>query len=316
VHARTGSPYPARVSALDFDLLDRASVLACGRADAEPTTRRYVRADVFTRVPLQGNPLAVFTDARGLSAAVMQRLARELNLSETVFLLPGHASADARARIFTPAQELPFAGHPVLGGAAVISAALARDRVLLQTGVGDIAVGVQREEGSVLRGVMDQRVPSPRHFARAREVLDALGVERSALPVECYENGPLHVLVALDSERAVASLAPDMRALGALQGVAVSCFARAGERCKTRVFAPGAGVAEDPATGSAAGPLAVHLGRHGWVPFGRRIEIRQGDEIGRPSELYAQADADGGQVRRVRVGGCTVIVGAGECAIG
>ncbi|HEV2981529.1 MAG TPA: PhzF family phenazine biosynthesis protein [Solirubrobacteraceae bacterium] len=300
-------------SAPDFEQLGRAELLAAPPARAGQTSRRYVLVDVFTQTPLEGNAVAVFTDARGLSSQVMQRVARELNLSETVFVLPGSAGATARARIFTPAQELPFAGHPVLGCAAVIAAALGLRSVSLQTGVGNIALEMQREEVRVLRGEMEQRVAAPRPYAQAQQLFEALGVDAPALPVECYENGPLHVMVALSSEEAVAALAPDIRALGALDGVAVSCFAGDARRYKTRVFAPGAGVAEDPATGSAAGALAVHLGRHGRVPFGRCIEIHQGKEIARPSTLYAQADADAdaGDVRRVRVGGCSVIVGEG-----
>jgi trans-2,3-dihydro-3-hydroxyanthranilate isomerase len=300
------------VPAPDFDLIQRAATLVTGAARPHQRSRRYLRVDVFTRAPLEGNPLAVFTDGRGLSSQTMQRLARELNLSETAFLLPGSGTAAARVRIFTPAQELAFAGHPVLGCAAVIAAALDRASVVLQTGVGDIALEMQREDASVMRGEMQQRVPTGRPYAQASQLLEALGVGESALPIECYENGPLHVLVALDRELAVARLAPDVGALAELRGVVVSCFAGRAQRYKTRAFAPGAGVAEDPATGSAAGPLAVHLGRHGWVPFGRRIEIHQGQEIGRPSILYAQADADAGRVRRVRVGGWAVIVGSGE----
>jgi trans-2,3-dihydro-3-hydroxyanthranilate isomerase len=300
------------VRTLDFDLIAQAGGRVA-RADAnDEASRRYLRLDVFTTAPLHGNPLAVFTDARGLSSQTMQRLARELNLSETAFLLPGSGAATARVRIFTPEQELPFAGHPALGCAAVIAAALDQRSIVLQTGVGDIALEMQREDARRLRGEMEQRVPAARPYEQVSQLLDALGVGEPALPVECYENGPLHVLVALDSERTVAELAPDIRALAELRGVVVSCFAGDAQRYKTRAFAPGAGVAEDPATGSAAGPLAVHLGRHGWVPFGRRIEIHQGQELGRPSVLYAQADADAGRVRRVIVGGCAVIVGGGE----
>jgi trans-2,3-dihydro-3-hydroxyanthranilate isomerase len=298
----------------DFEQLGRADLLAAEPASSRQAHRRYALVDVFTQTPLEGNPVAVFTDARGIASQVMQRVARELNLSETVFLLPASTGATAQARIFTPTQELPFAGHPVLGAAAVVAAALDLGSVSLQTGVGDIALEMQREDSRVLRGDMEQRVPTPRPYRQTTQLLGALGVDEPALPVECYENGPLHVLVALDSDAAVAALAPDMGALGALDGVAVSCFAGQAQRYKTRVFAPGAGVAEDPATGSAAGTLAVHLGRHNRVPFGRRIEIHQGQEIGRPSTLYAQADtANGaGDVRRVLVGGSAVIVGGGE----
>ena len=112
-------------------------------------------------------------------------------------------------------------------------------------------------------------------------------MQRSELPVEVYDNGARHAYVRLPDEAAVAALEPDIGALGRLGAVGVSCFAAEGARVKTRMFGPGLGMAEDPATGSAAGPLAVHLARHGVVSFGERVEIRQGDEIGRPSMLYA-----------------------------
>ena len=144
------------------------------------------------------------------------------------------------------------------------------------------------------------------------ELLRALGVARSALPVEAYENGPLHVFVELDGEDAVAALAPDMGALAALWPAAANCFAGSGRRWKTRMFAPGGGVPEDPATGSAAGPLAVHLGRHGRIGFGEEIEIRQGAEVGRPSLLYARAEGGEQGIERVEVGGSAVIVAGGQ----
>ena len=136
-------------------------------------------------------------------------------------------------------------------------------------------------------------------------------MKRSDLPVEAYANGPLHVYVELDSEDAVAQLRPDMRALAALDCCA-NCFAGSGRRFKTRVFAPAFGVAEDPATGSAAGPLAVHLCRHGRIRFGDEIEITQGDEVGRPSRLYASAHGSQAGIERVQVGGSAVTVARGE----
>jgi trans-2,3-dihydro-3-hydroxyanthranilate isomerase len=159
---------------------------------------------------------------------------------------------------------------------------------------------------------MLQPIPHGEPYDRAAELLSGLGLESSALPVEVYRNGPMHVYVALDSEDAVASLEPDLNALAKLPGLGISCFAGSGSRWKTRNFAPALGVSEDPATGSAAGPLAVHLARHGWTEFGQQIEIRQGAEIGRPSILYAQADGTASQVTRVAVGGSAVVVGRGE----
>jgi trans-2,3-dihydro-3-hydroxyanthranilate isomerase len=123
------------------------------------------------------------------------------------------------------------------------------------------------------------------------------------------------VFVELASVAAVSALGPDTVALGALGAIGVSCFAGAGRRWRTRVFAPGLGVQEDPATGSAAGPLALHLARHGRIGFGEEVEIAQGDEIGRPSLLYAFAGGSAERVTSVEVGGSAVIVGAGEFAL-
>src|SRR6266852_4648546 len=200
---------------------------------------RYVLVDVFTNKPLEGNQLAVFTDARGIASEQMQRLAREMNLSESVFVLPAEQGGDARIRIFF--------------------------------------------------GRMQQPIPTWRRYEREAELLAALGVKRSRLPVEAYENGPLHVYVELDSEEAVAALKPDFTALASLSGVGANCFAGSGRSWKTRMFAPAHGVPEDPATGSAAGPLAIHLARHGRINFGEELEIRQGAEVRRPSLLYARA---------------------------
>jgi trans-2,3-dihydro-3-hydroxyanthranilate isomerase len=276
---------------------------------------RYEVVDVFTDTPLQGNPVAVFTDAGGLSTQVMQAAAREMNLSETVFVIGGPSDAgdyDAQIRIFTPALELPFAGHPVLGTAFVVAAAQDLALVRLKTGAGVIPIELSRDSDSIVHGEMEQPIPTFEPFGQAGEVLTALGVERSELPVMSCRNGPVHVYVALASEDSVGALRPDLGALGTFEGVGVSCFAGAGERFKTRMFGPGVGVPEDPATGSAAGPLAVHLARHGWSEYGRPIQIRQGEEIGRPSVLNARVDGSDEQIERVVVGGSAVVVARGE----
>jgi trans-2,3-dihydro-3-hydroxyanthranilate isomerase len=269
-------------------------------------TREYVIADVFTDTPLEGNALAVFTDARGLDDSAMARIARETNLSETVFVLPPRERGDAWIRIFTPGAELPFAGHPVLGTAFVLAGE--RDAVALETGRGVIDVTLERAGGTVVFGRMDQPIPAIAPFERTEELLRALGVRASLLPVQSHVNGPHNVLVTLEDEAAVAALAPDMGALAALGALNVSCFAGAGERWKTRMFAPGIGVAEDPATGSAAGPIALHLARHGEIAYGEQIEITQGVEIGRPSRLYARVERS---PDRIEVGGAAVIVARG-----
>jgi trans-2,3-dihydro-3-hydroxyanthranilate isomerase len=277
--------------------------------------RAYVIADVFTNVPLEGNPVAVFTDAAGLSDETMQRTARELNLSETVFLLPGEDGADARARIFTPRVELPFAGHPLLGTAFVLGERSAADTVRLQTGSGLIRIALQRRGDAVVYGEMQQPIPTWEAFERTDELLAALRVDASGLPVDVYDNGPRHTFVEVTDEASVAALRPDLGELEALGEFGVSCFAVGAGWVKTRMFGPGLGVAEDPATGSAAGPLAVHLARHGRIGWGERIEIRQGAEIGRRSVLHACAEGSGTDVERVTVGGGAVVVARGEYAL-
>jgi len=279
---------------------------------------RYEICDVFTDTPLAGNPLAVFVDAREIPEGRLLPLAREINYSETVFAYAPGADGHARIRIFTPVHELPFAGHPVLGAACVLAAHLGRaaldgDTIRLETGRGTVPVRLRRVTDRTTFGWMSQPLPSVAPFAASGRLLAALGIAESTLPVEAYDNGVQHVYIGLDTEDAVARLTPD---LSALVRVAphhgVNCFAGAGRTWKTRMFGPGHGVAEDPATGSAAGPLAVHLGRHGRVPFGQEIEITQGVEIGRPSRLHARALHEHGRVIRVEVGGFVVVVGEGE----
>ena len=274
-------------------------------------TLRYVVADVFTDRPLAGNQLAVFTDGRDLDGETMQRLARELNLSETVFVLAPSEGGHARIRIFTPVMELPFAGHPVLGSAFVLGAPLQLGEIRLETGAGVVPVHLQRNGARITFGWMTQPVPQWELYTRADELLTLLGVE-SQLPVELYTLGPGHVYIALRSAEEVAALSPDFGALARMTQAGVNCFAGSGSNWKTRMFAPGSGVAEDPATGSAAGPLAVHLARHGRIAFGDEIEISQGEEVGRPSTLYARAFGEGDRVDRVEVGGSAVIVARGE----
>ena len=272
---------------------------------------RYVVIDVFTETPLAGNQLAVFTDGRAVDDETMQKLARELNFSETVFVLPPEAEGHARIRIFTPVTELPFAGHPVLGSAFVLGAPLQLGEIKLETGAGVIPVTLEREGARIVFGRMQQPIPNWAPFAQAEELQELLGV-RSNLPVEVYELGPHHVFLELSSKEEVAALEPDFRALEKLTSVCVSCFAGAGRDWKTRMFAPGSGVAEDPATGSACGPLGVHLVRHGRVPFGEEIEVSQGVEVGRPSKLYARVDGSPERIERVEVGGSAVVVARGE----
>ena len=276
-------------------------------------TFRYVIADVFTDRPLAGNQLAVFTDARELESAEMQALAREMNYSESVFVLPPEAEGHARMRIFTPTAELPFAGHPTLGCAFVLAGPLQVPEILLETGAGVVPVALEREHDRIVFGRMQQPLPTWEPYEDEAGLLALLRVERSELPVELYDNGMRNVYVACGSKEEVAALQPDLAGLTDFPSVlGINCFAGSGSSWKTRMFAPSGVVAEDPATGSAAGPLAVHLARHGKIAFGEQVEISQGAEIGRPSWLYARVDGSAEKLERVEVGGSAVIVARGE----
>ncbi len=274
---------------------------------------RYVLADVFTDAPLAGNQLAVFTDARDLDELTMQALALELGLSETVFVLPPREGGTVRIRIFTPQNELLFAGHPCLGTAFVLGAPLQLGTIALETGNGIVPVELERDpSGRIVFGRMTQPVPTVATYERADELLAALGVDSSLLPVEVYDNGVRHAYVVLPSKEDVAVLNPDMNALMELDLVGALAAAGEGNDWKVRMFSPLDGVGEDAATGSAAGPLACHLGRHGVVPWGDEIQIEQGTEIGRPSTLYARATGSGDTIEKVEVGGSAVTVARGE----
>jgi trans-2,3-dihydro-3-hydroxyanthranilate isomerase len=272
---------------------------------------RYVVADVFTDEPLTGNQVAVYTDAREIPEERLQSIAKEMAFSETVFVYPAGGDGHVRIRIFTPAAELPFAGHPVLGTAFVLGGPLQLGEIRLETGAGIVPVTLEREGARIIFGRMSQPVPPWEPYDRADELQELLGV-RSDLPVEVYDLGPGHVYLALGSEDEVAQLSPDFGALGRLTDFGVNCFAGSGLSWKNRMFAPSSGVAEDPATGSAAGPLAIHLARHRRIGFGEEIEISQGAELRRPSKLYATAWGTPERIERVEVGGSAVIVARGE----
>ena len=273
---------------------------------------RYVICDVFTDAPLAGNPLAVFTDARLIPEKLLQPIAREMNLSETVFVYPAAKGGHARIRIFTPFNELPFAGHPVLGSAFVLAAPLQLPTIVLETGIGLVPIVLERDGPRITFGRMTQPLPTVSAEPAAAAIVAALGGVKPVLPVERYVNGPTHVLVTVGSTDDVAKLTPDFGALAKATSAGVSCFAGSGRHYKTRMFAPGHGINEDPATGSAAGPLACHLVRHGRLAPGDGIEISQGMEIGRPSTLFARASGMRERIESVEVGGCAVTVARGE----
>lgn len=293
--------------------------------------KHFVIADVFTENRFGGNQLAVFTDGSGLGSDTMQSIAREMNYSETTFLLPAERGGDYRVRIFTPETELPFAGHPVVGTAYVIIAEGMKQRsepatpVTLEVGVGPIHVEVESEGG---RTTMTQPLPVVRGaYANPDKVAKALSLDPrhiERLPIETIYNGIAVMIVPVTSRDAVERIRLNAGALAEISDEAgaqtVLVFTRqtlspaATVHC--RVFAPAAGVAEDPATGSANGPLGFYLVRHKLVPMATTTKIvsEQGFEMKRPSILHIEVDADtaSGEVTGVRVGGDVVIAGRGE----
>ncbi len=271
------------------------------------STFRFVICDVFTSEPLQGNHLAVFTDAREIPERELQRLAREFNFPETTFVYPPAEGGHVRMRIFTPAAEVPFAGHPTLGTAFVLAAPMQLTEIRIETGRGIVPVQLEREGARITFGWMAQPAPVIEPFEHADELAAALGA-RSLAPLVLYDNGIRHVYTVLGSREEVAALRPDLQRLSDLGPIAFSCVAGEGTSWKSRMFAPAFGVPEDPATGSAAGPLALHLANHGLAELGVELEIEQGVEIGRRSLLYARAH----DAQRIEVGGSAVVVARGE----
>ncbi|MDT5026224.1 MAG: trans-2,3-dihydro-3-hydroxyanthranilate isomerase [Micromonosporaceae bacterium] len=273
---------------------------------------KYVVADVFTDTPLEGNPVAVFTDGSRIPEKWMQRIARELNLSETVFVLPPGGDADVRVRIFTPVNELPFAGHPTLGTAIVLGETISGNSLRMETAVGVIPFTLVREGDCVVRARMLQPIPSWEPNGHAATLLSALGVDVPVSQVVAYRNGPRHVFVPCCGIAELAAVEPDLRTLARLPDMSAICFAGSGSHWRMRMFSPAYGVAEDAATGSAAGPLAVHLIRQGHLGYGQQIEIHQGVEMGRPSTLLATVHGEGERIDSIEVAGAAVIVMRGE----
>ncbi|MEV0529977.1 PhzF family phenazine biosynthesis isomerase [Streptomyces sp. NPDC050439] len=273
---------------------------------------KYVVVDAFSKQPLSGNPVAVFFGSDDLSAHQMQRIAREMNLSETTFVLrPRAAGSDAHVRIFTPVNELPFAGHPMLGTAVALGGLTEADQLRLETAMGVIPFTLERSDEGVIRATMRQPVPRWQPFDRSDELLQALDTGSSTLPVDIYVNGPRHVLVGFESVEALSKVEPDHRALSRFPDMAVNCIAGSGSSWRNRMFSPAYGVVEDAATGSAAGPIAIHLARHGLSPYGQDVSILQGVEMGRPSLMEARVHGQGDRVDSVEVSGHGVVAAEG-----
>ncbi|MEO3840776.1 PhzF family phenazine biosynthesis isomerase [Streptomyces sp. B22F1] len=297
----------------------QATARGAGAVRIRDSSHRYVVVDAFATQPLSGTPVAVFFDAADLTDERMRRIAKAMNLSEVVFLLPpGATDADVRARVFTPDAELPFAGRPLLAAAVAVALDLRTDRLRFETRTGVVPFVVDRTPaaqsgGGVAYVSMEQPIPVWEPYEHAGELLDALGIAASTLPVDLYRDGPRHVFAGLPDAAALAGLRPDRRALAAFPGTAATCFAPEGERWHARVFSPAHGGAEDASAGSAAGALAVHLARYGLVAYGKTVEIHQGGHLGgRSSVMFAEATvAGGGELDRVRVSGHGTVAAEG-----
>ncbi|MCR4426324.1 MAG: PhzF family phenazine biosynthesis protein [Firmicutes bacterium] len=290
--------------------------------------RVFHLVDVFAESPLSGNQLAVFTDGEGLSASEMQRIAREINFSETTFVTGGpDANGGVPVRIFTPAEEVPFAGHPTLGTAYVIREimGLGRDETVLNLAVGPIRV-VERTSGGTSRLYMTQNSPTFGETMTADEAASLLGLEpgdvRDDLPVQAVSTGLPFFIVPLRSLKALQrawissrSTARDHLASRDAQQVLVFTTETHDPECQlsVRVFCPDLGVLEDPATGSGNGCLAGYLVHHNALQSEEiRVVVEQGMEIGRPSRLYLEAERAPGGGIIVRVGGRVIPVACGE----
>jgi trans-2,3-dihydro-3-hydroxyanthranilate isomerase len=280
----------------------------------------YEIVDVFTATPFAGNPLAVVFDADGLSAAQMQSLAAEFNLSETVFVCAPTGRADYRARIFTPRVELPFAGHPSVGAAHTLARTgrIPRGEVVQECGVGllPVLVGPTDDDPVTLTG----GTPTVGAPVDPAPLLAAVGLGPDDLagppprPAGCG-NPFVYLSVRPD---AVARAVPDDAALRRIEGatgLSVSSWDAGTATAHVRVFAPAAGVPEDPATGSAALGHGVWLVGSGVLPAGGAYTIHQGAEIGRPSVLTCTVEAVDSRAVRATVAGRVVPVAAGQIRV-
>jgi trans-2,3-dihydro-3-hydroxyanthranilate isomerase len=295
----------------------------------------FATYDVFTAARFSGNPLAVVWDCPDLDAAAMQRIAREFNLSETIFILPPEDPAHtARVRIFTPALEMPFAGHPTVGCAIH----LARQRfgeeadidavLVLEENVGPVRCAVQLKPGQPAFAQFD----SPRLAAQVGAGPDpslaaqALGLDPTDIgfgrhqPAIWSARAP-YVMVPVASPEVLAKIVPGpalVEAVGAAVGVLAFAPLPAAHphAFRARMFAPGAGVPEDPATGSAAAALAGPLARFEGLSAGRHaLPIEQGVEMGRPSLIALEIEVEGGKLTHCRIGGQAVGVMTGQLAL-
>ena len=296
-------------------------------------SRQFLQYDVFTSEPLKGNQLAVFLDGRGLSTPQMQAIAKEMNFSESTFILPAETpGTDVRMRIFTPGSELPMAGHPTIGSTfALAHAGVIRagaDRFVFGLGVGPTPVDLRWTDGRLAFAEMTQLNPTfGQPLTDRAGAATAIGLTVSdlaaALPVQEVSCGVPYVIVPLQDRATVDRADTDLAAWrtfvaasGLRADTCIYLFAHDDAGAYSRMFAPGFGIAEDPATGSAAGPLGCYLVHHRQVATGNEqvasVAIDQGVRMGRPSRMHVAITAEGGAITAVKVGGDAVLVARGE----
>lgn len=297
---------------------------------------RYLHLDVFTDTAFEGNQLAVFPEPEsGISKARMQRIAAEMNFSESTFVFPPEKSGDVKMRIFTPGEELPMAGHPTIGTtfALAIEGVIARGReqFVFELGVGPIPVSLEWDEQGLSFAWMTQPLPSFGPELAGRDAIaKSVGLDPSDivddLPIEVVSCGVPFLFVPVSTRAAVDRVSIDRRALArAFQDeeaneLPVFFFtsdrtgADGDETVYSRMLAPGFGIAEDPATGGASGPLGSYLLHHNVVTAeqARSMLSLQGAAMGRPSRIYISIESNADAITRVRVGGKSVLVGRGE----
>ena len=304
----------------------------------ERRTLQFYQADVFTDQPFGGNPVAVFPDAEGLSDEELQHIAREMNLSETVFVFPpADPAAVVKIRIFTPTQEIPFAGHPVIGTFFVLGTLKRLNllepitRLLQECNLGLFPVEVHSHKGEIDRVVMSQPAPQFLDVVDAPEdlfhIARALGINKSLIsethyPVQVVSTGLPVMIVPVRTLTAVRQIVPDVSAVAELcqrfgaNGMMVftTMTVEQSSHVHTRMFAPLIGIVEDPATGSASGALGAYLVQHGAVDVGEISDItsEQGYEIERPSRIFIRVTSEDDAIQGVTVGGQAVMVVEGS----
>ncbi len=301
---------------------------------------RYLHLDVFTDRALEGNQLAVFPEPESaIATEMMQAIAREMNFSESTFVFPPQSGGDVRMRIFTPGEELPMAGHPVIGTtfALALEGVIkpAQREFVFELGVGPIPVSLEWNARGLSFAWMTQLLPSFGGAVADRTAFAAAtGLETSDLvndlPIQMVSCGVPFLFVPLTSRSAVDRASVDRRTVArlcreaGLQEVGLFFFTTVGDAqpgadqtVYSRMLAPGFGISEDPATGSASGPLGCYLYHHGVISAAaaQNIISRQGVAMRRPSRIHISIETSGETITRVRVGGQSVLVGRGELQI-